>query len=81
MLYRCPRCNANVTAKLLFTWRTECSACHSTVYFSPGFIVAATVLAMMYLFMPHQGLHTEIIIVTAFLLCFSFISRYFLHAE
>jgi len=51
------------------------------VYFSPGFIVAATVLAMMYLFMPHQGLHTEIIIVTAFLLCFSFISRYFLHAE
>ncbi len=81
MLYRCPRCNANVTAKLLFSWRTECSACHSSVYFSPSFIVAATVLAMIYLCMPHQGLQTEIVIVSAFLVCFGFISRYFLRAE
>jgi prepilin signal peptidase PulO-like enzyme (type II secretory pathway) len=78
MQYRCPCCGQGLSMKILTNWRQQCRHCQEVITFAPQFIIAITVLAVAYMFMPHVHILQELLTVSVLLLIFAFGARFFL---
>ncbi|CAH0990725.1 hypothetical protein SIN8267_00820 [Sinobacterium norvegicum] len=78
MQYRCPCCGERLSVKILFNWRQQCLHCMEVITFSPQFIIAISVLAVFYVFMPHVHFLQELLTVSVLLLVFVIGARFFL---